>query len=163
MLSSVYFQRCKVNDVGCSYSLFSVGSVLCSATSYGGQWTPGQVQCGKPACRQTRITRAPLTLVVQLKRFSFTDGKSRRDNSNIKIFPNLLTLKAVSDGIIIKHSYRLRATINHQGSLESGHYWALVANSRCSFLKCDDFRVFETNRWDLNSESSYLLFFSRAE
>ena len=123
------------------------------------------LQCGKlmPACRQTRITRAPLTLVVQLKRFSFSDGKSRRDNSNIKIFPNLLTLKAVSDGIIIKHSYRLRATINHQGSLESGHYWALVANSRCSFLKCDDFRVFETSRWDLNSESSYLLFFSRAE
>ena len=123
------------------------------------------LQCGKlmPACRQTRITRAPLTLVVQLKRFSFSDGESRRDNSNIKIFPNLLTLKAVSDGIIIKHSYRLRATINHQGSLDSGHYWALVANSRCSFLKCDDFRVFETNRWDLNSESSYLLFFSRAE
>ena len=75
------------------------------------------LQCGKlmPACRQTRITRAPLTLVVQLKRFSFSDGKSRRDNSNVNIFPNLLTLKAVSDGIIIKHSYRLRATINHQG------------------------------------------------
>ena len=123
------------------------------------------LQCCKymPGTRQTRTTRPPLTLVVQLNRFTFSEGKSGRDNSNVNIFPNLLTLKAVSDGIIIKHSYRLRAKINHQGSLESGHYWALVANSRCSFLKCDDFRVFETDRWDLNSASSYLLFFSRAE
>ena len=114
-----------------------------------------------PAYRQTRITRAPLVLVVQLKRFTFLDGETDRDNSNV--FPNLLTLKAASDGIIIKHSYRFRATINHRGSLDAGHFWALVANSRCSFMKYDDFRVLETNRWDLNSNSSYILFYSRAE
>ena len=31
--------------------------------------------------------------------------------------PDSLTVKAVSDGLIIKHKYNLRATVNHIGSL----------------------------------------------
>ena len=92
------------------------------------------LQCSKymPAYRQTRITHAPLALVVQLKMFTFLDGETFYDSSNVNIFPNLLTPKAVSDDIIIKHSYRLLTIFNLQGSLDSGHYWTLVANSRCS-------------------------------
>ena len=122
-------------------------------------------QCGtlRDGYRQARIIQAPVTLVVHLKRYSSVNGESTKDLTKVNIFPNLLTLKSISDGIIVNHSYRLRASINHQGNLESGHYWAFVTNSRCSFVKCDDSRVSESKRCNLNNNSSYILFFLRAE
>ena len=63
---------------------------------------------------ETRITHAPETLVVQMQRF--TDDQTR-DLSVVNVFPDSLTVKAVSDGIIINHKYNLQATVNHTGSL----------------------------------------------
>ena len=107
---------------------------------------------------ETRITHAPETLVVQMQRF--TDDQTR-DLSIVNVFPDSLTVKAVSDGLIIKHKYNLRATVNHIGSLTAGHYWSYVALPKPTWLKCDDDRVTEISKRELNNNTSYLFFFSR--
>ena len=117
-------------------------------------------QCGRKRVItiETRITHAPDTLVVQMQRF--TDDHTR-DLSIVNVFPDSLTVKAVSDGLIIKHKYNLRATVNHIGSLTAGHYWSYVALSKSTWLKCDDDRVTEISKRELNNNTSYLFFFSR--
>ena len=62
-----------------------------------------------------------------------TDNQTR-DLSVLNIFPDSLTVKAVSDGIIINHKYNLRATVNHIGLLRAGHHWSYVALSSVSVL-----------------------------
>ena len=123
------------------------------------------LQCRKirNGYQQTRITHAPMSLVIHIKRYISNDGKTRKDTSIINTFPKLLILRTVSDGLILNHSYRLRASINHQGTLVSGHYWSLVEHSRNSFVKCDDSRISNATLQELNSGSSYILFFTRAE
>ena len=65
----------------------------------------------------------------------FTHDQTR-DLSIVNVFPDFLTVKAVSDGLILKHKYYLRATVNHIGSLTAGHYWSYVALSKYTWLKC---------------------------
>ena len=83
-------------------------------------------QCGRKQVIpiEKRITHAPATLLFQMQRF--TDDQTR-DLSVVNVFSDSLTVKAVSDGIIIKQKYNLRATVNHIGSLTAGHYWSYVA------------------------------------
>ena len=107
---------------------------------------------------ETRITHARETLVVQMQRF--TDDQTR-DLSVVNVFPDSINVKAVSDGIIIKHKYNLRATVNHRGSLIAGHYWSYVALSKSTWLKCDNDHVTELSKRELNNNMSYLFFFSR--
>ena len=97
---------------------------------------------------ETRIPHVPETLVVQMQRF--TDNKTR-DLSVLNIFPDSLTVKAISDGIIINHRYNLRASVNHIGSLTAEHYWSCVALSKSTWLKYDDDHVTEISKRELNN------------
>ena len=116
-------------------------------------------QCGRKQVIiiERRITHAPETLVVQMQRF--TDHQTR-DLSVVNVFPDSLTVKAVSDGIIINHKYNLRATVNYRGSLEAGHYWYYVALSKSTWLTCDGDHVTEISKRELNNNTFYLFFFS---
>ena len=78
---------------------------------------------------ETRITHIPETLVVHMQRI--TDNQTR-DISVFNVFPDSLTDKAVSDGMIINQKYNLRATVNHRGSLMAVHYWSHVALSEAT-------------------------------
>ena len=122
-------------------------------------------ECGslQTATRETRIVHAPATLILQMQRFQDQDdGSISRNFSKVTVFPDTLKIKAVSDGIIMKHIYKLRATVNHSGSLSSGHYWAYVALSNSTWLKCDDDKISVISKRVLNNESSYLFFYSRS-
>ena len=85
-----------------------------------------------------------------------------RNFAKVRVFPDTLKIKAVSDGVIMKHIYKLRATVNHRGSISSGHYWAYVALSNSTWLKCDDDKISVISKRDLNNDSSYLFFYSRS-
>ena len=118
--------------------------------------------CGslQNATRESRIVHAPTTLIVQMQRFQ--DHSITRNFSNVTGLPDTLKIKAVSDGVIMKHIYKLRATVNHRGSLSSGHYWAYVSLSNSTWLKCNDDEISVISKRDLNNDSSYLFFYSRS-
>ena len=82
-----------------------------------------------------------------------------RDLSEVNVSDSL-TVEAVSDGIIIKHKYNLRATVNHRGSLTAGHRWSYVALFKSTWLKFDNGHVTEISKRELNNNTSYLFFFS---
>ena len=75
----------------------------------------------------------------------------------VNVFSDSLTVKEVSDGIIIKHKYNLRATLNHIGSLTAGHHWSYVTLSKSTWLKCYDYHVTEISKKELNIYTSYFL------
>ena len=121
-------------------------------------------KCGslQETTRETRITHAPVSLIVQMQRFpNDANGIITRDFSVVKVFPDILHVKAIADGLVVNHAYNLRATVNHRGTLSSGHYWSHVALTKSTWLKCDDIHVGEMKRRSLNNDSSYLFFFSR--
>ena len=71
-----------------------------------------------------------------------------------------ISLPIDCDDVHFMAKYRLRATINHTGSMSSGHYWCYV---RCrgsgQWFSCDD-KIVEPVKSDiLNNSSSYLLFY----
>ena len=90
----------------------------------------------------------------------FIDDQTR-DLSVVNVFPDTLTVKEVSDGIIINHKYNLRATVNYRGSLSAGHYLSHVALSKCTWLKFEDGHVTATSKRELNNNTSYFFFFLR--
>ena len=56
--------------------------------------------------------------------------------------------------------YTLMATINHSGNMNSGHYWAIVRQSKLDdWFSCDDKGITKTNSTSLSNKSSYVLFF----
>ena len=77
------------------------------------------------------------------------------------MFPDILHVKVIADGLTVNHAYNLRATVNHRGTLSSGHYWSQVALTKSTWLKCDDIHVGEMKRRSLKNDSFYLFFFSR--
>ena len=69
----------------------------------------------------------PLLLPVKIWAESFHHHQTR-DLSAVKVFPDSLIIKAVSDGIIINHKNNPRATLNHRSSHRT---WVLLVS--CSF------------------------------
>ena len=80
--------------------------------------------------RATSIESLPAILIIQLKRFSAI-GK---DNTAASI-PRILTLHSNTQGSV---QYNIAAAIVHHGSLNQGHYTALVSANPGAIVYCDD-------------------------
>ena len=56
--------------------------------------------------------------------------------------------------------FTLKATINHSGTLQAGHYWAHIKDEdNRGWLKCNDTSVIATPFSGLSNTSSYVLFY----
>ena len=80
--------------------------------------------------------------------------------SVVNVFPNSLSVKAVTDGVIIAQKYYLRATVNPRGSLRVGHYLSYVALAKATWLKSDNDHVTEIGKREFDNDTSFLFFFS---
>ena len=77
----------------------------------------------------------------------------------MNIFSENLTVPVkVDDVVTLNKSFKLRATINHSGTLNAGHYWAFIKDrSTDSWLKCTDQSVLKVSFSDLSNDTSYIL------
>ena len=81
--------------------------------------------------RATTIESLPLKLIIQLKRFSL-HGK----NNTAASIPIILTIQSATQGGV---QYRTAAASIHHGSLNQGHYTALVfSHTSEAIVYCDD-------------------------
>lgn len=92
-----------------------------------------------------KIIRPPRIFFIQMKRFGNGDKKDGRKMNLPTVFQ------------FENFNYDLMATINHIGTLNSGHYWAEVLHGE-NFYECNDEVVKKINR-KCDSDSAYLLFF----
>ena len=101
-------------------------------------------------------------LIFQLIRYVDSKGKIIKDNRKVDIFSENLTIPVkVDDSITINKAFKLKATINHSGTLDAGHYWAFIKDHITnSWLKCNDQSVLKVNFSALSNDTSYILVYA---
>ena len=62
--------------------------------------------------------------------------------------------------VVVRTAFQLKAVINHSGTLNNGHYTAIV-QAGSNWLNCDDKKVRNADTSDLNSAMSYVLFYEK--
>ena len=68
----------------------------------------------------------------------------------------------VGDEVSFSSKYSLVASINHSGTLDQGHYWAVVKDSNTGdWLSCNDKVLLTVPQHSLNNTTSYILFYKK--
>lgn len=98
----------------------------------------------------------PEELVIQLNRFCYVNKNRTTKKNNIINVPLAVCLPNSNQ------TYKLFATVNHQGNFYSGHYTTAIkrANSNCTIF--DDSRIYERPTSRLNELLPYILFYEKS-
>lgn len=59
------------------------------------------------------------------------------------------------------NKYSLFAVVNHQGTLESGHYTTFIRQQKDQWFKCDDAIITKASIKDVLDSEGYLLFYHK--
>lgn len=138
-------------------------------------------KCHQKECSQksTKLVFLPQILILHIKRFKFTDLSGFTKNNQKITFDEELDLEPFYDRfesqnvqtendhfekrltrVKISTHYRLRAVVNHQGSLHGGHYFSYVFEND-SWSEYNDETVSSLDPGRLVSEKAYILFYER--
>ena len=121
-----------------------------------------------PACngvmdstRETGIVDSGKILVVQLLRYNTFKGAVIKNNMKVNCCSETLRLPISADEqVCLYKEFTLKATINHSGTLQVGHYWAHIKDEdNCGWLKCSDTSVIATPFSGLSNTSLHVLFY----
>ena len=102
-------------------------------------------------------------LIIQLKRFASLGNSVAKDVRPVKCDQEV-RLPVVFDRDIVNYKrFRLLASVNHSGTLERGHYTALIKNITSStWFHCNDAAVIHCNE-SVPQNLSYILFYKAVE
>ena len=128
------------------------------------KWFCPSCYCLTESAREMSTTDSSSILVIQLSRFSTSDSRLLKDQQVFNCCPEL-ELKipiTVEDEVSVSSKYSLVASINHSGTLDQGHYWAVVKDSNTGdWLSCNDKVVLKVLQHSLNNTTSYILFYKK--
>jgi ubiquitin C-terminal hydrolase len=142
-----------------------------------------------PSCREKTattkqhvISKLPKILVLHLKRFNFTENRKIEDYvafpahslnmgpylphwrelPRVPIKPGGPPHAFVSDPAALtpRILYNLQSTVNHYGSLQSGHYYANVRIDD-TWFHCNDAHVSYAQEGEVVAQPAYMLFYAR--
>ncbi|GAA6097584.1 ubiquitin carboxyl-terminal hydrolase 22-like isoform X1 [Tachysurus ichikawai] len=93
-------------------------------------------------------------VAIELKKCLFTslDCKESRVNGQYQQSVDVLN----ND-----NKYSLFAVVNHQGTLESGHYTSFIRQHKDQWFKCDDAIITKASIKDVLDSEGYLLFYHK--
>ena len=101
------------------------------------------------------INRLPYVLILSLKRFKFNK------NSNFKL--RQMITYPLYDLDLEGKKYDLYGVINHYGSINSGHYTAIVKNKEKEWILCNDSSVYKIEEKRVMHSNAYILFYISKE
>lgn len=113
--------------------------------------------------KKLSILKFPNVLAIQLKRFEHTQSSIKLENF-IK-FPNFLNMSEFSTSYQLdnqidpKLNYELFGIICHIGSVNTGHYVAVIKNNKGEWFKFDDSVVTLMTSEQVSQLKAYLLFY----
>jgi ubiquitin C-terminal hydrolase len=115
---------------------------------------------------QRRIINLPETLIVTFKRFKHLDLRSGPTKITKHIdFPTILNLNKYK--LVDRDSettYQLYGIINHEGSINNGHYYSFcrnLNNDDTNWYCFNDRNVFKINESNLITSKAYMLFYKK--
>ena len=84
-------------------------------------------------------------------------------NTNMRVNCCSETLRlpiSADEEVCLCKEFTLKATINHSGTLQAGHYWVHIKDEdKRGWLNCNDTSVIATPFSGLSNTSSYVLFY----
>ncbi|XP_011634474.1 ubiquitin carboxyl-terminal hydrolase 22 [Pogonomyrmex barbatus] len=135
--------------------------------------------------KQLTMKQLPIVAIFHLKRFEhfiIQDKIFKKKISTFISFPEQLDMtpfmshkrngnnnSAMLDGLsknredmsFSDNRYSLFAVINHEGSLETGHYTAFIRQQRDQWFKCNDHLITRARLKDVLTSEGYLLFYHK--
>ena len=147
-------------NINSSFSKFLEPEILDSDN----KWFCPSCNCLTESTRETSIISSGSILVILLSRFSTSYSGLIKDQQVFYCSPEL-DLKVpitVEDEVSFSTKYSLMASINHSGTLDQRHYWAIVKDlSLGDWLSCNDKVVLTVPQHSLNNTTSYILFYRK--
>ena len=128
------------------------------------KWFCPSCNCLTESTRETSINGSGSILVIQLSRFFTSHSRLIKDQQlfNCSLELELKVSVTVEDEVSFSNQYSLAASINHSGTLDQGHYWAVVKDSNTGdWLSCNDEVVITVPQHSLNNTTSYILFYKK--
>ncbi|KAJ5505340.1 Peptidase C19 ubiquitin carboxyl-terminal hydrolase 2 [Penicillium expansum] len=125
-------------------------------------------KCGNTpqrASKRLQIRKLPVMLCMQLKRYEHSSNSSEKMNGHID-FPlsvNMLPYTVKKDNLPVDMSnymYDLSTVIVHQGTMDSGHYYAYTRIDNDKWVLMDDNKVTIAGVAEVLRQDAYLLFYS---
>ncbi|XP_058139313.2 ubiquitin carboxyl-terminal hydrolase 22 isoform X1 [Dasypus novemcinctus] len=126
--------------------------------------------------KQLTMKRLPVVACFHLKRFEHS-AKLRRKITTYVSFPLELDMtpfmasskesrmngqyQQPADSLNNDNKYSLFAVVNHQGTLESGHYTSFIRQHKDQWFKCDDAIITKASIKDVLDSEGYLLFYHK--
>ncbi|XP_072337180.1 ubiquitin carboxyl-terminal hydrolase 22 isoform X2 [Scyliorhinus torazame] len=126
--------------------------------------------------KQLTMKKLPIVACFHLKRFEHS-AKLRRKITTYVSFPlelDMTPFMASSkesrmngqyqqpvDSLNNDNKYSLFAVVNHQGTLESGHYTSFIRQHKDQWFKCDDAIITKASIKDVLDSEGYLLFYHK--
>ena len=95
----------------------------------------------QPAILEHEVSKIGHYLVIQLKRFLCFDRSVTKDIKYVKCSSTLSVPITVDTDVVCHKRFKLIATINHSGNLNSGHYTAFTSNECSVWFHCNDSAV----------------------
>ena len=137
--------------------------------------------CGEqtPTTRQHVVSRLPKVLVLHLKRFDFAGNRKIEEYVSfpahgLNMGPylphwceipraaevdNIKPPTAVEASIAPRIVYNLQSTVNHYGTLQSGHYYANIKVDQ-TWYHCNDSHVSCAPESEVIAQPAYMLFYA---
>ncbi|XP_024420364.1 ubiquitin carboxyl-terminal hydrolase 22 [Desmodus rotundus] len=126
--------------------------------------------------KQLTMKKLPIVACFHLKRFEHS-AKLRRKITTYVSFPLVLDMtpfmasskesrmngqyQQPADSLSNDNKYSLFAVVNHQGTLESGHYTSFIRQHKDQWFKCDDAIITKASIEDVLDSEGYLLFYHK--
>ncbi|XP_045065691.1 ubiquitin carboxyl-terminal hydrolase 22-like isoform X3 [Coregonus clupeaformis] len=125
--------------------------------------------------KQLTMKKLPIVACFHLKRFEHS-AKLRRKIITYVSFPLELDMTPFmasskenrmngqyqqSVDVFNDNKYSLFAVVNHQGTLESGHYTTFIRQHKDQWFKCDDAVITKASIKDVLDSEGYLLFYHK--
>ena len=117
----------------------------------------------RESIRDTTFSSCGNILIVQLRRFNFSNGRAAKDDRFVNCYLTLEIPHIIEGEVSFRQNYDLKAVINHSGTLEAGHYWTAVYHqkSKC-WLSCDDKTITRISKDKVSTRHAYVLFYKKS-
>ena len=126
------------------------------------KWFCGICSSLKESIRDYKLVNCGSIILLQLNRYAKLGSTYIKDNRLVKCPSDCLTVPISTDNdITISRSFKLRATINHSGTINAGHYWTFIkVTGSNQWLKCNDTSVTKASFKDLTNNTSYIFIYT---
>jgi len=97
---------------------------------------------------------------MQLNRYVNVGGNVFKDNRKVNCTSEVLHVPVkIDDELSVSRKFTLKASINHSGTINAGHYWTYI-KSNDTWLKCNDTLVTKARFKELSNNTSYIFVYS---